>query len=131
MLPLKKWESNKVNTFAENTQSDLSCYNYDTVLLSPTGEALGVSLEVVNESARTVTPRFYLCEKQTFAAQSMRMVHTGNVLLGTGDCVPAQTTQTITKVLSIPPDLAPTFFNCCLMKLEYRLKVCCPTYAST
>ncbi|XP_029685634.1 arrestin domain-containing protein 3-like [Takifugu rubripes] len=87
------------------------------------GDALGVSLEVVNDSARTVTPRFYLCEKQTFAAQSARMVHTDNFLFGTGECVPAQASRTVTMVLSVPPDLPPTFFNCCLMKLEYRLKV--------
>lgn len=92
---------------------------------------MGVCLEVVNDSAHTVTPRFYLCEKQTFAAQSARMVHTGKVLFGTGDCVPARTTQTITKALGIPPDLTPTFFNCSLMKQEYRLKVCRPAYAST
>ncbi|TWW60050.1 hypothetical protein D4764_05G0001400 [Takifugu flavidus] len=91
------------------------------------GDALGVSLEVVNDSARTVTPRFYLCEKQTFAAQSARVVHTDNFLFGTGECVPAQASRTVTMVLSVPPDLPPTFFNCCLMKLEYRLKVLLPT----
>lgn len=103
------------------------CLASDKMTFIPTGEALGVSLEVVNDSARTVTPRFYLCEKQTFAAQSARMVHTDNVLFGTGECVPAQASRTITKVLSVPPDLPPTFFNCCLMKLEYRLKVLLPT----
>lgn len=84
---------------------------------------MGVSVEVLNESARTVTPSFYLCEKQTFAAQSKRIVHTDDMLFGSGDSVPAQTSWTITKVLSIPPQLPPTFFNCCMMKLEYRLKV--------
>lgn len=86
---------------------------------------MGVSLEVHNDSARTITPRFYLCEKQTFAAQSKRMVHTNNILFGEGDSVPARTRQTITKVLNIPPQLHPTFFNCCMMKLEYRVKVYC------
>lgn len=33
VLPLKKWEPNKVNIFTENTQSDLSCYKYDKFLL--------------------------------------------------------------------------------------------------
>uniref|UniRef100_UPI0037E99D2E arrestin domain-containing protein 3-like n=1 Tax=Semicossyphus pulcher TaxID=241346 RepID=UPI0037E99D2E len=87
------------------------------------GEAMGVSVEVLNESARTVTPKFYLCEKQTFAAQSKRMVHTNETLFVTGDGVPAESSQTLTKVLSIPPQLPPTFFNCSMMKLEYRLKV--------
>lgn len=84
---------------------------------------MGVSVEVLNESARTVTPNFYLCEKQTFAAHSKRIVHTDDKLFGSGDSVPAQTSRTITKVLSIPLQLPPTFFNCCMMKLEYRLKV--------
>lgn len=84
---------------------------------------MGVSVEVLNDSARTVTPKFYLCEKQTFAAQSKRIVHTNETLFGTGDSVPAETSRTITKVLSVPPELPPTFFNCCMMKLEYRLKV--------
>ncbi|XP_018523939.1 arrestin domain-containing protein 3-like [Lates calcarifer] len=87
------------------------------------GEAVGVSVEVLNDSARTVTPRFYLCEKQTFVAQSKRTIYTNDILFGTGDSVPAETSRTITKVLSIPPQLPPTFFNCCMMKLEYRLKI--------
>uniref|UniRef100_A0A3B4WRA4 Arrestin C-terminal-like domain-containing protein n=1 Tax=Seriola lalandi dorsalis TaxID=1841481 RepID=A0A3B4WRA4_SERLL len=87
------------------------------------GEAIGVSVEVLNDSTRTLTPRFYLCEKQTFVAQSKRTVHSNDILFGTGDSVPAGTSQTITKVMSIPPQTPPTFFNCCMMKLEYRLKV--------
>ncbi|XP_041793949.1 arrestin domain-containing protein 3-like [Chelmon rostratus] len=87
------------------------------------GEALGVSVEVLNDSARSVAPRFYLCEKQTFAAQTKRTVHTNDILFGEGDPVPAEASRTITKVLSIPPQLPPTFLNCRMMKLEYRLKV--------
>ncbi|XP_034728466.1 arrestin domain-containing protein 3-like [Etheostoma cragini] len=87
------------------------------------GDAIGVSVEVLNDSARTVTPKFYLCEKHTFVFQSKRIVHTNDTLFGTGDSVPPETSQTITKVLSIPPQLQTTFFNCCMMKLEYELKV--------
>uniref|UniRef100_A0A3Q3LFU4 Uncharacterized protein n=1 Tax=Labrus bergylta TaxID=56723 RepID=A0A3Q3LFU4_9LABR len=86
-------------------------------------EALGVSVEVFNQSARTVTPKFYLCEEQTFAARSQKIVHTNETLFGTGDSVPAHTNRTMTKVISIPPQLYPTFFNCSMMRLEYRLKV--------
>lgn len=42
---------------------------------------MGVSVEVLNDSARTIAPKFYLCEKQTFAAQSKRIVHTNSILL--------------------------------------------------
>uniref|UniRef100_A0A3Q3XK72 Arrestin C-terminal-like domain-containing protein n=1 Tax=Mola mola TaxID=94237 RepID=A0A3Q3XK72_MOLML len=87
------------------------------------GEATGVSVEVLNDSAHAVTPKFYLCEKQTFAAQSKRLVHTNDILFGTGHPVPAHTSHTVIKVLNVPPQLPPTFFNCCMMKLEYRLKV--------
>uniref|UniRef100_A0A665TB99 Arrestin C-terminal-like domain-containing protein n=1 Tax=Echeneis naucrates TaxID=173247 RepID=A0A665TB99_ECHNA len=87
------------------------------------GEATGVSVEVLNNSPCAVTPRFYLREKQTFAAQSKRAVYTNDILLGTGDFVPAETSRTITKVLSVPPQTTPTFFNCCMMKLEHSLKV--------
>ncbi|TNN48291.1 Arrestin domain-containing protein 3 [Liparis tanakae] len=86
------------------------------------GEAMAVSVEVLNDSARSVTPTFHLCEKQTFAAQSERTVHTSETLFGTGDPVAAETGRSITRVLSIPPQLHPTFFNCCMMRLEYRLK---------
>lgn len=84
---------------------------------------MGVTVEVLNDSTRTVTPRFYLCEKQTFVAQSQRKVHTSELLFGTGESVSAETSRTITNVLSVPPQLPPTFFNCSMMKLEYRLKV--------
>ncbi|XP_072289548.1 arrestin domain-containing protein 3-like [Eucyclogobius newberryi] len=87
------------------------------------GEAMGVTVEVINESSRTVTPKLYLCEKQTFVAQSKHMVHADDVLFGTGDPVSPHSSHTVTKVLSIAPLLSPTFFNCSMMKLEYRLKV--------
>ncbi|KAM9391484.1 arrestin domain-containing protein 4-like [Pholidichthys leucotaenia] len=87
------------------------------------GEAMGVSVEVLNRSAQAVTPKFYLSEKQTFVAPSQRKVHTNDTSFGTGESVPAESSRTITKVLSIPQNLPPTFFNCCMMKLEYRLKI--------
>ncbi|KAM9858395.1 arrestin domain-containing protein 3-like [Aulostomus maculatus] len=87
------------------------------------GEAMGVSVEVLNTSAHTVTPKFYLCERQTFVAQSERRVHLNEILFGTGGSVSAGTSRTITNILSIPPQLPPAFFNCSMMKLEYRLKV--------
>ncbi|XP_015229915.1 PREDICTED: arrestin domain-containing protein 3-like [Cyprinodon variegatus] len=87
------------------------------------GEAMGVSVEVINDSARSVTPKFYLCEKQTFVAQSKRKTQTKDILFGIGDAVPAESSQTVTKVLIIPPYLPATFFNCSLMNLEYKIKV--------
>ncbi|XP_037536408.1 arrestin domain-containing protein 3-like [Nematolebias whitei] len=87
------------------------------------GEAMGVLVEVVNDSTRSVTPKLYVCEKRTFVAQSKKSVHTKDILFGTGDSVPAESSRSITKILKIPQHLPPTFFNCCMMKLEYRIKV--------
>ncbi|CAL8346655.1 unnamed protein product [Lota lota] len=88
-------------------------------------ESMEVKAEVLNDSPYAVTPRFYLCEKQTFVTQSKRMVvHVSHVEFGTGGCaVPAASAQTIARVLTAPPQLHPTFFNCSMMRLEYRLKV--------
>lgn len=95
-------------------------------LLNIPGEAMGVFVEVVNDSARSVRPKLYVCEKRTFVAQSKKSVHTKDILFGTGDSVPAESSRSITKILKIPQLLPPTFFNCCMMKLEYRIKVLGP-----
>ncbi|KAM8866107.1 arrestin domain-containing protein 3-like [Synchiropus picturatus] len=87
------------------------------------GEAMAVSVEVLNNSAYSVTPKFLFCEKQTFAAQSRRMTHANEIPFGTGDSVSALCSGTITNILRVPPNLPPTFLNCSMMNLEYRLKV--------
>lgn len=92
-------------------------------LIIHTGEALEFAVQVLNDSAQSLVPILCLREKQTFAAQSKRMVHTNDILFESADCVPPWSSQTITKALRIPAELPPTFFNCCMMKLEYRLKV--------
>uniref|UniRef100_A0A8C8A5K8 Arrestin C-terminal-like domain-containing protein n=1 Tax=Oryzias sinensis TaxID=183150 RepID=A0A8C8A5K8_9TELE len=94
-------------------------------------KAVGVFCEVLNDSTCLVTPKFYLCEKQTFVAQSKRRIHTNEILFGTGDLVPAVSSCITTKVLSILPQIYPTFFNCCMMKLEYRIKVSLDVHSAT
>ncbi|KAM6965423.1 arrestin domain-containing protein 3-like [Aplochiton taeniatus] len=87
------------------------------------GEAMTVSAEVLNNSANAVSPRFYLCQKQSFFAQSKTTVQADDIMFGLGDVVPAFTSQTVTRVLTIPHQLPVSFFNCSLMTLEYMLKV--------
>ncbi|XP_061674597.1 arrestin domain-containing protein 3-like [Syngnathoides biaculeatus] len=87
------------------------------------GETMDVSVEVINGSNSAVTPKFFLCEKQIFVARAATTVHTSEILFGTGESVSAWTSRTIRNVLSIPPQLSPTFFNCSMIKLEYTLKV--------
>ncbi|KAF3850935.1 hypothetical protein F7725_012707 [Dissostichus mawsoni] len=128
---LFKFTINFLTEYEQQYATRISFYGSSKVTVNVTsekmgvkqGDAIGISVEVLNDSARAVTPKFYLSEKQTFVAQTKRIVQTNEVLFTRGDAVPAESTLTITKVLSIPPQLHPTFFNCCLMKLEYRLKV--------
>ncbi|XP_061624008.1 arrestin domain-containing protein 3-like [Phyllopteryx taeniolatus] len=87
------------------------------------GETMDVSVEVINRSNGAVTPKVFLCEKQIFVARAETIVHTNEILFGTGESVPARTARTISNVLSIPAQLCPTFFNCSMIKLEYTLKV--------
>ncbi|XP_077378175.1 arrestin domain-containing protein 3-like [Festucalex cinctus] len=87
------------------------------------GETMEVSVEVINSSNRVVTPKFFLCEKQLFVAQSEAIMHTNEILFGKGESVSARSSRTISNVLSIPPQLNPTFLNCSMIKLEYTLKV--------
>ncbi|XP_064781670.1 arrestin domain-containing protein 3-like [Oncorhynchus masou masou] len=84
------------------------------------GEALNVRAIIVSNSTCPVTPKYYLYEKQCFYAQKKRKVHTHNILKKKGDRVPAGTRQTVTQVLTIPPQLPATIFNCPILKLEYR-----------
>ncbi|XP_019722567.1 arrestin domain-containing protein 3-like isoform X1 [Hippocampus comes] len=87
------------------------------------GETMQVWVEVINNSNRTVTPKFFLCEKQMFVAQSEAIVHTNEIPFGTGESVSARSSLTMSNVLRIPPQLYPTFFNCSMIKFEYTLKV--------
>uniref|UniRef100_A0A8C8DDC2 Arrestin C-terminal-like domain-containing protein n=1 Tax=Oncorhynchus tshawytscha TaxID=74940 RepID=A0A8C8DDC2_ONCTS len=87
------------------------------------GDALKVRAIIVNNSTRPVTPKYYLYEKQCFYAQKKRKVHTHNILKEKGHRVHAGTRHTVTQVLTIPPQLPATIFNCPILKLEYRLKV--------
>ncbi|XP_071396015.1 arrestin domain-containing protein 3-like [Centroberyx affinis] len=87
------------------------------------GEALKVTAEIVNNSPRPVTPKYYLYEKQCFYAMRKRKVYTKNILKEKGEPVPARAQQNVTKVLNIPELLPGTIFNCPILKLEYRIKV--------
>ncbi|XP_034025349.1 arrestin domain-containing protein 3-like [Thalassophryne amazonica] len=87
------------------------------------GESLKVKAEIINNSTHTVTPKFILYEKQCFYAEKRRKIYTKDILKEKGECVSAQTQQNVTKILTIPPDLPGTIFNCPNIQLEYRLKV--------
>lgn len=87
------------------------------------GEQLKVIVEVTNSSTRKVKPKFYLYKKESFFAQGQRRVETKDVLKDKSDQVPTSSRHTVTKIITIPPELPPSILNCSIIKLEYRLKV--------
>ncbi|XP_038852931.1 arrestin domain-containing protein 3-like [Salvelinus namaycush] len=87
------------------------------------GEAIKILVEIHNNSTRTVTPNFYLYEEQSFFAKHKRKFYTIDIIKERGDPVTASTRQTVTKVLTIPPQLPVSLLDCSILKLEYRLKV--------
>uniref|UniRef100_A0A4W5M1W1 Arrestin C-terminal-like domain-containing protein n=1 Tax=Hucho hucho TaxID=62062 RepID=A0A4W5M1W1_9TELE len=58
-----------------------------------------------------------------FFAKHKRKVYTNDIIKERGDPVTASTRQTVTKVLTIPPQLPVSLLDCSILKLEYRLKV--------
>ena len=98
-----------------------------------TGEALKVKIDILNNSSRPVTPKYYLYMKQSFFARMncnlmncnfrRRKVATGNILKEKGEVVNARSGENVTRLMSIPAELLPSIFNCPILKLEYRLKV--------
>ncbi|XP_028270694.1 arrestin domain-containing protein 3-like [Parambassis ranga] len=88
------------------------------------GEPLTVTIDLNNQSSRSVKPKFILYEKQSFFAQGHRNVCTHTILKEKAEGVDASSgRKTVTKVITIPRELPPSILNCSIIKLEYRLKV--------
>ncbi|KAM9361026.1 arrestin domain-containing protein 3-like [Symphorus nematophorus] len=87
------------------------------------GEALKVTAEIVNRSTRSVKPKFILYEKKSYFAQGRRKVNTKELHKEKSEAVASSSTETVTKVITIPKELPPSILNCSIIKLEYRLKI--------
>lgn len=83
-----------------------------------------VTVEINNNSSRTVKPKFILYQKHSFFAQGHRTVYTHDILRDNAEAVEASSgRKTVTKVITIPGDLPPSILNSHIINLEYRLKV--------
>lgn len=80
-------------------------------------------VEIVNQSSRSVKPKFILYEKKSFFAQGRRKLSTNVILKEKIEAVASCGQTTVTKVITIPRELPPSILNCSIIKLEYRLKV--------
>ncbi|TRY94618.1 hypothetical protein DNTS_001875 [Danionella cerebrum] len=87
------------------------------------GEGLKVLAEVQNNSSRAIKPKYCLMEKHSFFAKGKRKLHTHDLMKEEGEPIEPNSRKTITKVLSIPPNLTMSILTCKVLKVEYRLRV--------
>ncbi|KAJ0019325.1 hypothetical protein NQD34_006894 [Periophthalmus magnuspinnatus] len=87
------------------------------------GDNIEIQTEIINNTNSTVTPKYYLYEKQSFHTKLKRKVYTNDIIKEPGQPVGARTELTDTKVLHIPNLLPPTLLSSSIVKLEYRVKV--------
>ncbi|XP_010790477.1 arrestin domain-containing protein 3 [Notothenia coriiceps] len=87
------------------------------------GRDLKVSVEIVNNSSRSVKAKVILYEKKSFFAQGRRRVSTKEILKEKMEAIASSNKETVVKVMNIPRELPSSILNCSIIKLEYRLKV--------
>ncbi|XP_008299396.1 arrestin domain-containing protein 3-like [Stegastes partitus] len=88
------------------------------------GDRIEVIAEIINNSSRSVKPKFILYEKLSFFAQGRRKLRTHEMVKEKAEAVAASSGKTtVTKLITIPPELLPSILNCAIIKLEYRLKI--------
>lgn len=87
------------------------------------GEGIKVVASIQNKTSRDVRLKYSLYSKHSFFADGRRKVSTKEILKEVGEPVPPSAGQTVTKIITIPPDTGVSVMNCNILKVEYRLKV--------
>uniref|UniRef100_A0A673CDS6 Arrestin C-terminal-like domain-containing protein n=1 Tax=Sphaeramia orbicularis TaxID=375764 RepID=A0A673CDS6_9TELE len=87
------------------------------------GEGIKVVASIQNKSSRDVTPKFCLYRKHSYFADKTRKVVTKTLLKEVGEAIPPSACQTVTRIITIPPDTDPSVLNCNILRAEHRLKV--------
>uniref|UniRef100_A0A667ZFJ9 Zgc:110626 n=1 Tax=Myripristis murdjan TaxID=586833 RepID=A0A667ZFJ9_9TELE len=88
------------------------------------GEDIKVVAFIQNRSSREIKPKYRLYRKHSFFSKLKRKVETKELLKEVGEPVPPSVSQTVTRIITIPPAADPSILNCNLIKAEYRLRVC-------
>lgn len=87
------------------------------------GEGIKVVASIQNKSSRDVKPKFCLYRKHSYYADNTRKVVTKTLLKEVGEAVPPSAGQTVTRIITIPPDTDPSLLYCNILQAEHRLKV--------
>ncbi|KAF4074403.1 hypothetical protein AMELA_G00239040 [Ameiurus melas] len=120
MIPQHRYKEKKLKFF---TSASVVMDVYTEKMGFHLGEEIKVKIDIVNNSSRTVKPKFTLYQKQSFFASKKRKVHTKVLLKEKGDRIDPSAEQSVTKVLNVPADTCVSILNCRVLKVEYRLKV--------
>ncbi|XP_036441955.1 arrestin domain-containing protein 2 isoform X2 [Colossoma macropomum] len=88
------------------------------------GEVIPVFAEFDNSTSRSVVPKAYITQTQTFIARGTMKQKRSVVATLTGDVVGAQRRETWHgRAIKIPP-VGPSILQCRIIKVEYMLRVC-------
>ncbi|TNM87768.1 hypothetical protein fugu_005989 [Takifugu bimaculatus] len=88
------------------------------------GEVIPVFAEFDNSTSRTVVPKAYIIQTQTFIARGTMKQKRAVVSTLSGDVVGAECRETWHgRAIKIPP-VGPSVLHCRIIKVEYMLKVC-------
>ncbi|KAM9360651.1 arrestin domain-containing protein 3-like [Symphorus nematophorus] len=87
------------------------------------GEGIKVVASIQNKSSCDIKPKYCLYQKHSYFAKGKRKVQTKDILKEVGDVIPPSASQTVTRVITIPPDMCASILNCNIIKVEYRLRV--------
>uniref|UniRef100_A0A672FH12 Arrestin C-terminal-like domain-containing protein n=1 Tax=Salarias fasciatus TaxID=181472 RepID=A0A672FH12_SALFA len=87
------------------------------------GEGINVVASIQNKSTRDVKLKYSFYSKHSYFANGKRKVSTKEILKEVSEPVPPSAGQTITKIITVPPDTGVSVLNCNILKVEYRLKV--------
>ncbi|XP_048843116.1 arrestin domain-containing protein 3-like [Brienomyrus brachyistius] len=86
-------------------------------------EGSKVTVDIQNNSSRDLAPKVAVDQVQSFFAEGSRNISSHRVLKHVGEPIPANTQQTLTLVLKLPPNLPASIPNCGIIRVEYFVKV--------
>ncbi|TKS78833.1 Arrestin domain-containing protein 3 TBP-2-like inducible membrane protein [Collichthys lucidus] len=87
------------------------------------GECIKVVAAIQNKSTRDVRPKYRFYLKQSFFVKGKKKVSTQEIQREVGDAIPPSTSPTVTRILTIPPDMNASILNCAIIKVEYKVVV--------
>ncbi|KAG7490069.1 hypothetical protein JOB18_027175 [Solea senegalensis] len=87
------------------------------------GEGITVVAFIQNKSSRDINPKYCVYQKKSYFAMGKRRVETKDILKEVGEAIPRSTSQSVTRIITIPPTTQVSILNCSILKVEYRLRV--------